>query len=320
MRKSELYGDILESGSADRDLDTSAEDVYTDSVNDDQLTDPEVLNEAYLSFVEDVGEGGVDDKDSYASRLLRREHYGQAHVNCFFSSLNTLEEKAREIAGEKVTGQPQYFDPRFMTNPFINGIIDQYDGEELTLPDLDDYNLSSNHGKGITVQGDIHAGPYGVESGEIIIEGNAADEFAFDMKGGKITLQGDLEGTGVFNMSGGEVFINGDVASNLGCDVRNGYLEVGGKVDGNLGPVMSGGEIVVEEDVEGIVGEGLEGGKIRVEGDAQAVCANTNEGRQPPATGGEIRIEGEIEELAEENLQGVEVYQKQGNEWREVSL
>jgi formylmethanofuran dehydrogenase subunit C len=319
MKISDLYERVMNSERTDAELKSSAREQYEEAIDQDNLTPSENLNNVYIEFVEDLTKGNADDIDEHASKLLRREKYDQFHINYFFSSLENLEDQAQEIVEQNSQGNSSFFRSSTVTDPFISSLIENYSGEELELPDLQGHQLKSNYGKDITVKGDIQSGPYKVDSGEVIIKGNAGDEFAFDTKGGKIKLEGDLEGCGAFNMQSGEVIINGDVAKTNGCDVRDGYIEVRGDVGSNLGNLLHEGEIIVEGDVGGVVGEGMEGGKIHIQGDAEKICHNTREETQPTATGGEIRVEGEIGQIAEENLQGVEIYQKQGNEWKQFA-
>jgi hypothetical protein len=314
MRASELYSEILED-STNRNP-TRQDEEYEDSIGYESDTLPEL----FTGYVRRTLENDIDYRRKEASETLKNARYDQNDINSFLDALEWLEEDVKEIAEDQIPSvNTEFIDMYHIAQPFIDGLVENYEKQELVLDNLDGFSLRKNSGKDVTVNSDIHNGPYDMKSGEVEINGEVSDEFAFGLEGGKVVLNGNLAGTGIFTQKGGEVIVEGDAESNIGHGIRDGQATVKGDAKGNAGSMMSGGELVVEGNVEGTVGEGIEGGQIYVEGDAKAVCANSQQGTQPEASGGEIRVEGEIEELAEENLQGVEVYQRQAGEWVELT-
>ncbi len=95
-----------------------------------------------------------------------------------------------------------------------------------------------------------------MNSGEIVIKGNADMYLGARMKGGRIVLHGDAESFTGLQMKGGEMLIKGNAGSYIGAAYRGDWRG------------MKGGTIVVEGNVGSEAGEYMRGGKIHVKGDA----------------------------------------------------
>lgn len=94
-----------------------------------------------------------------------------------------------------------------------------------------------------------------MESGEIVVEGDAGWRVGRLMSGGVVTVTGSVEGLAGSGMAGGFLEINGDAGDLLGgpmagemAGMRGGAIRVGGNVGARCADRMRRGTIVVDGD------------------------------------------------------------------------
>jgi hypothetical protein len=149
----------------------------------------------------------------------------------------------------------------FVLSALINA--SSYDRFELSLGHLDipPASLCGFNFKKVDVTGDVgdHFGEE-MESGEILLIGNAGWDLGKSMEGGKISAFGSAISVGEF-MLGGEIEVRGNVTMNIGMDMEGGAIRVQGNCDGSIGAGMKGGEIHLEGD-GGVISPQFEAGRI----------------------------------------------------------
>lgn len=144
-------------------------------------------------------------------------------------------------------------------------------------------------GKTVTIKGDVYFAGTSMESGLLIIEGNA-DNVGDSLKGGKIIVKGSAGIVGNC-MEGGEIIVEND-ARTVGYEMKGGKIKVHGNVLHSAGSHgMKGGLIEINGNSVFIGFDPLHpepahfaGGKIIVNGSCHRVTSN----------GGELIVNGSV--------------------------
>lgn len=187
----------------------------------------------------------------------------------------------------------------------------RYGNRVVSLSEFFDFEVERSDIQRITFEGDMERVKrigWGLESGEIVVKGNAGMYLGAFMKGGKIIVEGDVGSFSGLNMEGGEIHIQGNAKDYLCASyrgdwrgMRGGTVYVEGNVGKELGSYMVGGKIFVEGYADDFIGSCMKGGLIYVRGAKARVGAGM--------TGGSIVLdcvdevlpgffeEGEVEDL-----------------------
>jgi formylmethanofuran dehydrogenase subunit C len=162
-------------------------------------------------------------------------------------------------------------------------------GELFSLEECGDAPQSENSTT-MTIEGDltkVRKIGYGMQSGEIIINGNVGMHLGEEMKGGKITVNGDVGSWAGSMIKNGSIEIHGNAGSYLGAPYRgstvgmqNGTITVFGNVGHEAGAHMKKGTIKIYGNAGQFTGFRMQGGTILVQGDSdERVGACMSEGK-----------------------------------------
>lgn len=152
----------------------------------------------------------------------------------------------------------------------------------------------------ITINGDVskvRRVGQGMETGEIVINGNAGMHLGEKMAGGKITVNGNAGGWAGSSMKKGLIEIHGDASDYLASPyrgsthgMRGGKIVVDGNVGSDSGCYLRGGVIIVKGTAGPFLGFHIRKGVIYVE-------KNAGNRLGASMTGGKIVVSGAIDEL-----------------------
>lgn len=122
--------------------------------------------------------------------------------------------------------------------------------------------LGYNNTKNITVKGDVSGEfGYGMESGIVIIGGNADWNLAHLMKKGDIIAKGNVKDNAGYEMYGGSIIVEGNVGKSVGLFMNGGKIIVNGNAGGDVGKYLWGGEIHLNGEYK-TIGSEIRHGKI----------------------------------------------------------
>lgn len=173
-----------------------------------------------------------------------------------------------------------------LSQPFVLGDVFKVDirdsdGDEVVL--RGDTRLLHYCGYGmdsgrVMVEGDAGAcAGSGMSGGELVIEGNAGDCLGAAMSGGKISVQGntgDWCGAALAGeskgMTGGVILTGGNAGSNLGNGMRRGLIAVAGNCKNYAGSCMLAGTILCLGEMGVGAGVGMRRGSL-VAGTIQSI-------------------------------------------------
>jgi formylmethanofuran dehydrogenase subunit C len=137
----------------------------------------------------------------------------------------------------------------------------------------------------------------GMESGEIVIRGNAGMYVGEEMRGGKIIVRGNAGGWTGSMMKGGSIEIHGNTGDYLGAPyrgsveaMRGGKITVGGSVGNEVGAYMRRGVIEIHGNAGQFAGFRMLDGTIHIQGDCEARAGAC-------MTEGKIVVEGQVESV-----------------------
>ncbi|MBU4607082.1 MAG: formylmethanofuran dehydrogenase subunit C [Methanobacterium sp.] len=130
----------------------------------------------------------------------------------------------------------------------------------------------------IVIDGDVYNTKrigYGMQSGEILVKGNASMYVGTEMKGGKIVVEGNVGSWAGRDMEGGELIIMGNAGDYVGSAYRGdwrgmsgGKITVHGNAGNEIGEYMLGGKIEVKGNATTLAGIHMNGGVLVIHGDA----------------------------------------------------
>lgn len=160
----------------------------------------------------------------------------------------------------------------------INEIIASSSDSELTFTDVNGQRFIADgmRGKSVKIIGVVGnaSGAY-MDSGKLIVEGNAQDALGDTMNGGEIYVSGNSGDATGYAMRGGEIYIAGNVGYRAGIHMKE-YGEdkpvvvIGGVSGDFLGEYQAGGLIIVlnldnkDKPLGSDYAAGMHGGKIAV--------------------------------------------------------
>jgi len=124
---------------------------------------------------------------------------------------------------------------------------------------IEEMERKQPEGMAITIYGDVgqvRRIGFGMESGEITINGDAGMHLGEEIRGGKITVQGNAAAWTGSMMKGGTIEVHGNAGDHLCAPYR-------GSDEG-----MHGGRVIVHGNVGNEVGSHMKKGLIKVYGDA----------------------------------------------------
>tara|TARA_B100000686_G_C16762230_1_gene959429 strand:+ start:492 stop:1298 length:807 start_codon:yes stop_codon:yes gene_type:complete len=120
------------------------------------------------------------------------------------------------------------------------------------------FNVKDDKSEVLTIQGDLSRVKYlgaKMDSGEMIVNGNAGMHLGSAMSGGTIKVNGDVEDWIAPEMSGGIIHITGNGGHCIGSAYRGASVGI------------TGGEIIIEGNVKNEIGNGMSNATIFVGGD-----------------------------------------------------
>ncbi len=148
----------------------------------------------------------------------------------------------------------------------------QYGNKRVPLSEFFELEFSESDVERIVFKGDMERVKrigWGLERGEIVVEGNAGMYLGAFMMGGRIVVKGNVGHFSALNMRGGEVIIEGNAGDYLCASYRGewrgmsgGTVVVNGDVGKELGSYMRGGRIVVKGRADDFAGVNMRGGLI----------------------------------------------------------
>ena len=154
----------------------------------------------------------------------------------------------------------------------IENLPIRYGNRVVKLSEFFDVSLERSEVPKIVFEGDMSRVKrigWGMDGGEIIVEGDAGMYLGAFMSDGKIIVKGSVGHFSALNMKGGEIVVEGNAGDYLCASYRGewrgtsgGIVIVKGNVGKELGSYMRGGKIVVEGIADDFAGVNMRGGII----------------------------------------------------------
>ena len=154
----------------------------------------------------------------------------------------------------------------------IENVLIQYGNRKVKLSEFFDIYLEKSEVPRIIFEGDMSKVKrigWGLDGGEIIVEGNAGMYVGAFMSDGRIVVKGNVGHFSALNMKGGEMIVEGDAGDYLCASYRGewrgmsgGTVVVKGNVGKELGSYMRGGKVVVEGFADDFAGVNMRGGLL----------------------------------------------------------
>jgi hypothetical protein len=82
-------------------------------------------------------------------------------------------------------------------------------------------------------------------SGKTVVEKDVGNKVGFGMEGGEISIQGSTEDESGYSMTGGIIIVRGHSGDRLGCGMSGGSIVVMGSVGSEPGIGMTGGRVII---------------------------------------------------------------------------
>ncbi len=154
----------------------------------------------------------------------------------------------------------------------IENLQIQYGNRRVKLSEFFDVSVEKSEVPRIVFEGDmgrVKRIGWGMDGGEIIVEGDAGMYLGAFMKDGRIIVKGNVGHFSALNMKGGEIVIEGNAGDYLCASYRGewrgmngGRVIVKGDVGKELGSYIRDGKIVVEGTADDFAGANMRGGLI----------------------------------------------------------
>lgn len=216
-------------------------------------------------------EGAVDRMKSIWRKI---PEWDDDKINCLFANLSyspkDVEKFCLVLPEFQDESEFPYHAGLFLSKLVEHGSSDSY---RLSFRHLErPVSLLTCNGKQLVVDGDVgELAGLSMDSGHLIINGDANSYLGRFLCGGRITVNGNVYGEAGYRMESGSIRIKGILEGDVGSGMLGGHVVIDKNVRGLVGfakdcDPMEGGLIIVKGNVVGVVGEALKGGKIIIAG------------------------------------------------------